>query len=213
MKKYILTFFVSGFLLLQLAAQQAFDDKIEYQKKTQETFAIEFPYPAAVVEDALVERMGKLGYKTKEAKGFRNYKGTIIKSISSESMDYVFRVERKSRKEKDVAVVYMLIMKGDANMYTLLGSDIKSSAKNFLNEMAPFMAAFNLEVEISKQEEEVARAEKKLRKLEDDSVSLQKKLMNLQRDIEENSQDQASQQKELAAQKEILEAMKAKRND
>lgn len=194
-------------------SQQAYESKVEYLKKQQETFAIDFPYPPSVVEAALVEKLEKMGYKTKESKGFRVYKGAIISSISSESMDYVFRVERKSRREKDETVVFMMINKADANMMSLLDSDVKTQAKLFLNDMAPYMEAYNLEVEIKAQEEEVEKAEKKLRKLESDGDDLQKKLKKLESDIEENKKDQESQASEIENQKQVLEAMKGKRKN
>lgn len=212
MKK--LTLFLLGLgLTLTIFSQQAYESKVEYLKKTQETFAIDFPYPPSVVEAALVEKLEKMGYKAKESKGFRVYKGAIISQISSESMDYVFRVERKSRKEKDEAVVFMMVNKADANMMSLLDSDVKTQAKLFLNDMAPYMEAYNLEVEIKNQEEMVTKAEKKLSKLESDGDDLQKKLKKLESDIEENKKDQESQAKEIENQKQILEAMRGKRKN
>lgn len=212
MKK--LTLFLLGLgLTLTIFSQQAYESKVEYLKKTQETFAIDFPYPPSVVEAALVEKLEKMGYKAKESKGFRVYKGAIISQISSESMDYVFRVERKSRKEKDEAVVFMMVNKADANMMSLLDSDVKTQAKLFLNDMAPYMEAYNLEVEIKNQEEMVTKAEKKLSKLESDGDDLQKKLKKLESDIEENKKDQESLAKEIENQKQILEAMRGKRKN
>lgn len=209
-----LTFLLAAlFVSLLTFSQQAYESKVEYLKKTQETFAIDFPYPPSVVEAALVEKLEKMGFKAKESKGFRVYKGAIITNISSESMDYVFRVERKSRREKDESVVFMMINKADANMMSLLDSDVKTQAKLFLNDMAPYMEAYNLEVEIKTQEEEVSKAEKKLRKLESDGDDLQKKLKKLESDIETNKKDQESQSKEIESQKQILEAMKGKRKN
>lgn len=212
MKKLTLFLLGLGFTLT-IFSQQAYESKVEYLKKTQETFAIDFPYPPSVVEAALVEKLEKMGYKAKESKGFRVYKGAIISQISSESMDYVFRVERKSRKEKDEAVVFMMVNKADANMMSLLDSDVKTQAKLFLNDMAPYMEAYNLEVEIKNQEEMVTKAEKKLSKLESDGDDLQKKLKKLESDIEENKKDQESQAKEIENQKQILEAMRGKRKN
>ncbi|MDX1956490.1 MAG: hypothetical protein SFU20_13245 [Chitinophagaceae bacterium] len=192
-------------------SQQAYESKVEYLKKAQETFAIDFPYPPSVVEAALVEKLEKMGFKAKESKGFRVYKGAIIQSISGESLDYVFRVEKKSKREKDESVIFMMINKADANMMGMLDSDVKTQAKTFLNDLSPFMEAYNLEVEIAKQVEEVAKAEKKLRKLEDDGSDLQKKLKKLESDIEENKRNQESQSQEIENQKQVLEAMKGKR--
>ncbi|NJO24683.1 MAG: hypothetical protein HC867_01205 [Bacteroidia bacterium] len=211
MKHYLLT--ILSFLFVLSLFSQSYENQVEFQKKSEQAWAIDFPYPPSVVEDALVKKLDEMGLKTKESKGFRNYKGSLIKSISTENMDYVFRVERKSKKERDESVVYMMIYKGDANMFSLLAADIKSQAKNFLNSMSPFMEAYNLEVEIRAQEEIVAKEEKKLKNLEEDADNLQKKLKKLEDDIEENKKDQKDQQKEIENQKKILDSLARKRKN
>ena len=60
--------------------------------------------------------MERLGYKKKESKGFLVYKGAVITDISVEPADYIIKVERKSRKEKDESVVYILMSKGEENV-------------------------------------------------------------------------------------------------
>src|SRR5690348_3838717 len=84
---------------------QSYESKIEYNKKKQDAFAIDYAYSPEAVENAIVARMEKLGYKTKEEKGlfnkdkgFRTYKNAFISDISSSSFDYVIKVEQKSRK-------------------------------------------------------------------------------------------------------------------
>ena len=95
-------------LLFAIAAnsQSAYEGSIEFSKKKQDAYVIDFPYPPQAVEDALVKKMESLGYKSKEEKGmfnkdkgFRAYKAAYITALSGTSMDYMFKVERKSRKE------------------------------------------------------------------------------------------------------------------
>jgi len=204
-------FIVFSLTLTSALFSQSYENQVEYQKKSEQAWAIDFPYPPAIVENGLVKKLDEMGLKTREAKGFRNYRGSIIKSISTESMDYIFRVERKSKKERDESVVYMMIYKGDANMFPLLADDIKSQAKNFLNSMVPFMEAYNLEVEITTQQEIVAKEEKKLKELVEEADDLQKKLKKLENDIEENKKDQKDQEKEIDNQKKILDSLIRKR--
>jgi hypothetical protein len=209
--KKIFTLFIAAFTIQFALAQAAYEGKVEYGKKDQETFAIEFPYSPKVVEDALLEKMAAMGFKAKESKGFRNFKNTILSKISAESMDYIFRVERKSRKEKDDAVVYMLIYKADANIVPVMDGTVKDAAKAFLNDMIPYITAYNLEVQIKEQDDVIAKAIKKQGNLEDDLSDLEKKKKKLEENIEQNKKDQEKQKAEIEKQRQVLDAMKMKR--
>lgn len=190
---------------------QASEDKVEYQKKDEPAIAIELPYPPSVVEGAWLQKMEKMGNKARESKGFRNYKGTVITQISTEPLDYIIRVERKSRKEKDESVLYMLIYKGDGNLLPIMDAAVKSRAKIFLNDFKPFAEAYNLEQEILAQEEIVEKALKKQSSLENDLDDLEKRKKKIEDDIEQNKKDQEKQKEEIKTQQQILEAIKAKR--
>lgn len=193
------------------AFSQSYEGAIEYQKKDQKAMVIEFPYSPAVVEEMIVAKMEKMGYKKKESKGFLVYKGAVISDISSEPADYLIKVERKSRKEKDESVVYILMNRAEENIVARGDALINSNVKTFLNRMVPEAEAHNLEVEIKKQEEVVVKAEKKLKTLAEDKETMEKKIKKLQEDLEENAKEQEGQQKEIESQKQILEAMKGKR--
>ncbi len=114
----ILLVFCSAILISATGFSQSYESKIEYNKKKQDAFVIDYAYSPEAVENAIVARMDKLGYKTKEEKGlfnkdkgFRMDKNAFISDISSTSFDYVLKVEQKSRKEKNEAVLYMVILK------------------------------------------------------------------------------------------------------
>jgi hypothetical protein len=201
-----------------IAFSQAYEGKIEYDKKKQEAFVIEYPYPQEAVENALIKTMEKLGYKGKEEKGlfnkdkgFRVYKGAFITDINSGSMDYAFKVDSKGKKDKE-AVIYMVILARDGvNAKTSFESRDVEKAKSFLNNLQPMMEEANLELEIRDQEGAVAKAEKKLKDLNDDQDAMEKKIKKLQEDLKDNAKDQDQQQKEIEDQKKILETMKGKR--
>lgn len=209
MKKILL--FLFPLLASGMVLAQSYEGMIEYQKKDQKAIVIDFPYPPSVVEDAFVVKMEKLGYKKKESKGFLVYKNAVISDISSEPADYMIKVERKSRREKDESVVYILMNKGEENMIARSDAAINTSVKSFLNGMSPHVEAYNLEVEIKKQEETVAKAEKKLKSLIDDKETMEKKIRKLEDDLKENAKNQEAQAKEIEAQKLALEAMMGKR--
>jgi hypothetical protein len=210
MKKIIIT---THFILLLswMARSQSYEGTVNYQKKDEKVIVIEFPYPASVVEDAIVDKMEKLGFKKKESKGFLVYKNAILSDISSEPADYMIKVERKSRKDRDESIVYLLVSRNDENIIARSDALINSNAKTFLDRLSPDVDAFNLEVQIKDQESALAKAERKLKDMQDDQESMEKKIKKLQDDLKDNAKDQQNQQKEIEKQRQVLDSMKAKR--
>jgi len=206
MKKILLL----GLIIIgtKIISAQSYEGKVEYQKKDDDALIIEFPYPPSVVEAAIIDKMEKLGNKGKEVKGFRTYKAISISEISSEKLDYMIKVDRKSRKEKDESIVYLVIKTGEGDVSD---SRIRDNAKSFLNNLTPQVEAFNLERGIQDQEEILKKAEKKYKSLEDDQETIEKKIARLEKDLEENKSDQEKQRQEIEKQKEVLEAMRGKR--
>jgi len=210
MRKIIITInFI--FLLALIARSQSYEGTVDYQKKGEKAIVIEFPYPASVVEDAIVDKMEKLGLKKKESKGFLVYKNAILTDISSEPADYMIKVERKSRKDRDESIVYLLVNRNDENIIARSDALLNSNAKTFLDHLTPDVDAFNLEVQIKDQETALSKAEKKLRDMQDDQESMEKKIKKLQDDLKDNAKDQQNQQKEIEKQRQVLDSMKAKR--
>ena len=210
MKKKVLLSTVMVFLVL-ISLAQSYEGTIQYDKKKQAAIVCDYSYPAQAVENAFVKRMEKLGYKAKEEKGILNrdkgflvFKNAYVTDISKDRLDYIIKVERKSRKESDESIIYMVMLKNDANaIYTMEAYDI-GKAKSYLNEMLPDIEAANLELQIAAQEEVVTKAEKKLKELQDDKLNLEKKLA-------ENATAQDETIKDIDAQKKSLEALKEKR--
>ena len=199
---------------------QAFEDKIEYAKKSQPCIVMNYSYPPEAVENAIISKMNNLGYKGKEEKGlfnkdkgFRVYKGTYIQEISSSRYDYILKVERKNRKEEDETVLYFLIQKDDENLLTTMQAEELGKAKAFLYNLMPDIEAANLELQITAQEETVTKAEKKLRTLQADKEDMEKRLKKLQDDIKQNEKDQEDQQAEIETQKKLLEELRSKRKN
>lgn len=210
MKKTV--FFLIGLLFLgTIAHSQAYESNIQYDKKKQQGLAIEFSYPAEAVENAINGKLSKMGFKPKEEKGILNrdkgffvYKNIYITDIMNERLDYMIKVERKSRKEKDEAILYMIMMKGDQNALTIMGPDGANNAKYFLANLLPDVEAASLELDIKAQEEVVAKAEKKLSDLKTEQTSLEKKL-------QQNKTDQDNTQKDIENQKQALGVLVGKR--
>ena len=210
MKKIVLL--IAAIITISTASRaQAYEDNIQYDKKKQQTIAINYNYPEQAVENAFVEKMAKMGYKPKEEKGIFNkdkgflvFKNAYVTDISADRMDYVIKVERKSRKESDESVMYMIMMKDGENAIIRMGAENVGKAKLFLNNMLPDIEAANLEIQIKAQEEVVAKAEKKLNDLKVDQASLEKKL-------QQNKTDQEGTEKDIEEQKKALEILVGKR--
>jgi hypothetical protein len=216
MRKYLLL--VLAFFSAQLLMAQAYEGSIEFSKKKQDAYVIDYSYPPEAVENALIKKMESLGYKTKEEKGmfnkdkgFRVYKAAFITDVSSTPMDFIFKVERKSRKEKDEAQLFMIMMKNDENAARTNDATGAGNAKKFLNNLLPEVEAANLELQIKNQEDVVLKSEKKQKNLEDDLDSMEKRIKKLQEDIEQNKKDQEKQKKDIIDQKNALDNLRSKR--
>jgi hypothetical protein len=203
MKKIFFAFIASFFSLVSIA-QTAYEGTVEYSKKKQNAFIIDYAYPPEAAENAIAAKLEKLGYKPKEEKGifnkdkgFKLYKSAFITEVSGTNLDYIFRVERKSRKDKDEAIIYMIMQKDGSNIKSGMTVEDVENAKIFLSNLRPNIEAANLELQIKAQEEVVAKAEKKLRGLKDDQTELEKKLT-------QNKADQESTQKDIENQKQSL---------
>jgi hypothetical protein len=220
MRSYFL-FLCIAFCFSSTIFSQAYEGTIEYDKRKQQAFVIDYPYPPEAVENALIKKMELMGYKGKaekgmfnKDKGFRVYKDAFVTDISEGSMDYVFKIESKSRKEDDKSVIYMVILDKDgANAKLLFAAEGVAKAKSFLNNLQPMMEEAGLELEIRNQEEGVTKAEKKLKDLKDDKESMEKKIKKLEEDIKDNIKEQEDLLKAIENQKKILEVMRGKRKN
>lgn len=203
--------FMAALLTAAASLAQAYEASIQFEKKKQQGLAIDYSYPQEAVENAIVQKLAKMGYKAREEKGILNrdkgflvYKNIYVTDISKERADYMIKVERKSRKESDEAILYMIIMSGDKNALTAMDAAGVGNAKSFLNNMLPDIEAANLELQIKAQEDVVAKAEKKMRDLKDDQL-------NLERRLQENKTDQENTQKDIESQKQALGVLVGKR--
>ncbi|MEP7373525.1 MAG: hypothetical protein ABI675_09080 [Chitinophagaceae bacterium] len=216
--KRIYLFLGSVFIFSTVAFSQAYEGNIEYNKKKQQAIQIDYSYSQEAVENAIVQKIEKMGYKAKEEKGLFNkdkgfivFKNAFITDISENSMDYIIKVDRKSRKEKDETTLYLIMSKDDVNAISAMDATGVGKAKSFLNNLLPEIEEANLELQIKSQDETVAKAEKKYKNLQDDQQSLEKKIKGLQSDLEKNIKDQENQQKEIENQKQASELLKGKR--
>lgn len=211
---FLLTLSMSSFVF-----SQAYEGSIEYDKKKQRAFVIDYHYSQEAVENAVIQKMGKLGFEGNEEKGLFNkdkgfhvFKNVFISDISQNSMDYMFKVEQKSRKEKDEAVLYLIIYSSGENAMPKFDVYDIGKAKSFLNSLAPDVQAADLELQIEAQEDAVAMAEKKYKNFQSDKEDMENKIKKLQDDIQKNLKDQDDAQRDIENQKQILDNLRMKRN-
>lgn len=185
---------------------------IDFKDGQKPAIVNEFSYPENTVSKAIRDKMEKLGYKGKDSKGFTMYKSVSLPEIGSEMYDVYFKIDRKSRKEKDMTAVTMLVSRGNENYITeATDSQTINNAKSFLDNLIPNVQAFDLEQQIKEQEDVVNRADKKYKSLLNDADDLQKRKRKIEQQIEDNFKDQKNQQSEVEKQKQIFETLKAKR--
>jgi hypothetical protein len=207
MKKILLSAFIMATSYISFG--QVYDGMVEYNKKDQPAVMSDYKFPEETVEKALREKLEKLGLKVKSSKGFLVASNSIISSVAAIPMDYAFKIDRKSKKEKDVTTVSMVMTVGDVNNT----SNNSSNAKSFLSDLAPAVDATNTTNMVNDQYTALTKAQKKYKGLQDDQTSLEKKIRNLQDDLANNAKSQADQLKEVQRQQEILDTWKAKKTN
>ena len=211
MKKMIL--FFSVLLISVITYGQAYEGAVEYQKKQQSAAVIELPYSPSVVDAAMNEFLSKKRRsKGSDIKGFTTFRNTQPALNDSANADLYFKTERKSRKEKEVTVVSLLLAPVEtpantSNLHYLTMND----AKNYLDDLAIAIAAYDLELSIKDQNDAVIKAESKYKSLVSESGDLEKRRTDIEKKIENNKNEVQAQMKEVENQKQKLAQWVAQR--
>jgi hypothetical protein len=187
--------------------------KTEFQKTTQPGVMVELPYSQEVVEDAIKDYFNRIGVKPDGAKGYQVYRSTKLTLTDAWNSDLYFKIERKSRKEKEESVVYFFATpeKQQPNLRKPGDDYGQDGARSFMKNMLPSIDSYNLIVLIGNQEEEVRKAEKRYQRTVEEGEDLDKKLKKVQENIQENKNDLARQKLEIENQRKLLEMLKSKR--
>ncbi len=194
------------------ASAQAYLTSYKYQKVMLQSAAIDMPYSEKIAEEAMLSFMQKrAGGKPAESKGVFVFRNTRLDQ--EENVDLHWAIERKSRREKDFCTIYLMAAKLNENMALRLPDEKFGlpGAQLLLNEFAPAVVAYALEVEIKNQQDNVAKANKRYASLQEDSVDLQKRKVALEDKIVTNSKDQEKQRADIQNQRLMLEALMQKR--
>jgi hypothetical protein len=210
MKKTLLSVIIS--FLTITAFSQARTATADYNKTMQPAIEIEIPFEEKTVMKSLVEKMEKKGYKGKDSKDYTVYKGVTMSELGSGTYDVYFKADRKSRKEKDITILTMLLSSGYEKFISESDdASLFNNAKSFLNNLTENAVAYDLELQIKEQTEATEKASKKYNNSVEDGKDLVKKKEKLEKDIADNTQKQADMKAESEKQVQILETLKAKR--
>ncbi|MEO6313400.1 MAG: hypothetical protein ABIU63_17375 [Chitinophagaceae bacterium] len=199
--KKLVTVWVSLMTVLALAAQpQATEGKIEFQKTQQPAAFITVPYPDDVVEKAIEDYMSRKGAKSGSNSGFKLYRSYKLSSTQENNSDLYFKVNRKSRSEKDVSVIALVVGKSTEDIKTRKldsSGNTLEGAKELLTDMVPALEAYNLNVQIDDQQDVIKKAKKKYDGLIDDEKDANNKIKDLEQKLAQNKLDQKSQAEQI----------------
>jgi predicted nucleic acid-binding Zn-ribbon protein len=181
---------------------------VSYQKNALSAAVIELPYAPDIVNAAMNDYLSKKGKsKGTDLKGFSTFRNTEALAYDSTNADLYFKIERKSRQEKNTSLVSLLLSSPKADMST---ANIRylnmAEAQDYLNGLVPAIDAYNLELKIKEQNEVIKKAETKYKSLVNDGEDLENKKTEIEKKIAENKQDIQSQGNEVEAQKQKLAA-------
>lgn len=196
-------------IALQKSYGQVYESKVDYNRIQQAAVVSEYNYSEQIVEKTLRDKLERMGYKIKSTKGFLVISNATLSDISSKPMEYAFKVERKSRKEKGIAVLSAIINENGVNAT----ADNTARLKSFLADLIPSIEAVNLDFMVNEQFNAVVKSQKKLKNLQDDQSSIERKVRNLQDDLKKNAREQGDLQKEITKQQEVLDGFKAKKTN
>ena len=217
--KYIFTIIVCLLSASFTFAQTPMNSTAEYNGQKYPCYITEYNLPPDETKNVIVEKLRAEGYNADKSKGYLVYRNVKLQELdSAQAQDVFFKIDRKSRKEKDKSLVTMITAKAG-----LIPEDKVKGAKDVANiesspNVIPFINSFqsgiNLQaynLAVSDQQDVVGKAEKKLKSLQDDSVKIVKKINDYQNDLEVNKKNQQKQWDEIAKQKALLHDTKAKK--
>lgn len=215
--------FISLFLFVMISAythaQSPMKTTAEYNGQKYPCYIVEYNLSPEETENVIKEKLKAQGYNASKSKGYMVYRNVKLKDLDSENaQDVLFKVERKSRKEKDKSTVTVITAKAglipeDKVKGAKMVADIELSANtdSFIEGFQSAIDQQAYQLAVSAQEDEVAKAEKKLKSLQDEQLKLEKKIKDYQADLEANKKDQDKQEAEVANQKSILDKKKSEK--
>jgi hypothetical protein len=210
--------FIVAFAAFQIVSAQASYTSVSYNKSSQPALMLELPYNEEVSEGFIIDNLKKTGYdaetkgklfwKQNKLNGFYIFKDVRLEGAPG-TVDLYFKVDQKSKRQKDASVIYLLVGKGENSFVSAdSDNDTYTAAKRFLNGFVDKSAVYKLDLDIKNQEDVVKDNEKKLDKFRDNEKDMNKKIDQLQKDLKRNQEDQKDQEKKIEDEKKKLSELK-----
>ena len=210
MRKIIYTL-AALFVFTTIVSSQARYVFIDFKDTKKPGVQNEFSYSDKTISNAIDDKMTKMGYKSKDLKDYTVYKSVLLPELGNQTYDLYFKVDRKSRKEKDNAVVTMLVSSGNENFISgSSDSRTMNNARNYLDNLLSTITAYDLQQQVNAQQDIVTKAEKKYKSLQNDADDLQKKKNKLEQQIDDNAKAQKDQLAEIEKQQQLFETIKSR---
>lgn len=171
---------------------QAYIGETELRNIKQPSAAIRLPYTVGVIEDGLKQYMTIKGFKSTKSSGFILYRSVPQDESDTLLSDLYFKGVVASRKEKDMTILSLVAINknDDPTIRTRADGPRMEKARLFLDSLARFVAAYNLNLMVNSQHEALGKAQKEMNDLKSDQGDLEKKLRRLQADLDQNQRDQ-----------------------
>ena len=204
-------------LCIQCALAQSSATTVKFNKLNTPALMLLVPYTEEIAEGAIIQKLKEIGYtpetsgallwKKNTVDGYYQFRNVVLRDMEGKVVDLYFRVNQKSRKEKNQSYIYMLIGTSE-NSFVSSESEPKafSAGNKFLDGFIEYSATYKMDVDIQNQEETVKAAEKKYNKLKDEEKDLEEKLRN-------NRIQQDNQLKLMEAERKKLEDLRAKKQN
>ncbi|MFD2526116.1 hypothetical protein ACFSQD_09890 [Flavihumibacter stibioxidans] len=199
-------------LAFAVQAQQPMEGIAEFQKKNMPAAVLELPYPPDVVEKAMEEKFKTMGFKPAKAKDYQLYRNVPL-GDGGNLYDVYVKVDRKSRKEKAASLVQMIMAKPN-EMLSSRAADERTGiedGKTYLAGVTPFVADYNLNLEILAQESLIDKMEKKHTSMLDEGADLAKRKVQIEEKIAENSNAVKQHALDLEKARQALQAIRARK--
>ena len=180
------------------AKSQAIETRLEYQKTLQPAATVSVACDQEKAEDGLKEFMSRKAAKGSGFKDFILFKSYRLDN-DKELTDLYFKIERKSRKEKDLSLITLVTARKGEELqaHAMPDQALIKEALSLLNQLASYIESHQINMQVSVQEQVLTKAQKKLADLMDEEADLEKKVRKIQAESDENKNDLFKQTREV----------------
>jgi len=186
MKTFISLAFILILTNFKLFSQtEPIEGSIEYQKGEKRAAIVEVPFPPEVVEDALKDYLAKGEVKEERHNGMQVFKNARLTPTDGEVADLYFKVVKKSSKDDNNSIVYLIMGRPNENVALRTPDDAFriQDAKSFLSTLHPQTKSYELERNISINDDNFKKSERKLNDLREDRKRLDKKINEMEMEV------------------------------